>query len=78
MTTTELKLNLLERLALVQDASLLLRLKQVFDRELVATDDLSEGELAELREIERRQESGEDTYVSMEEAMRMAHEAVVK
>ena len=55
-----------------------MRLKQVFDRELVATDDLSEGELAELREIERRQERGEDTYVSMEEAMRMAHEAVVK
>ena len=78
MSTSELKLNLLERLALVQDASLLLRLKQVFDRELVATDELSESELAELREIERRQESGEDAYVSMEQAMRMAHEALRK
>jgi len=78
MSTSELKLYLLERLALVQDVALLHRLKQVFDRELVAADELSESELAELREIERRQESGEDAYVSMEEAMRMAHEALGK
>lgn len=74
MSTSELKLNLLERLALVQDAGLLQRLKQVFDRELVGSDDFTEDELAELQEIDRRRMAGLDTYLSMEDAMRMIRE----
>ncbi len=52
MSTSELKLNLLERLALIQDAGLLHRLKQVFDRELAEPDGFTEEELVELQEID--------------------------
>jgi len=78
MSTSELKLNLLERLALVQDVDLLHRLKQIFDRELAEPDGFTEEELVELQEIDRRRKAGLDAYVSMEEAMRMIREAVVK
>ncbi len=74
MSTSELKLNLLERLALVQDAGLLQRLKQVFDQELAESDDFTHDELAELNEIDRRRKAGLDTYLSMEDAMRMIRE----
>lgn len=74
MSTSELKLNLLERLALVQDAGLLQRLKQVFDQELTESDDFTDDELAELQEIDRRRKAGLDTYFSMEDAMRMIRE----
>ncbi|HQV75044.1 MAG: hypothetical protein KBA60_05495 [Flavobacteriales bacterium] len=74
MSTSELKLNLLERLALVQDAGLLQRLKQVFDQELAESDDFTDDELAELNEIDRRRKAGLDTYLSMEDAMRMIRE----
>jgi len=74
MSTSELKLNLLERLALVQDAGLLQRLKQVFDQELTESDDFTDDELAELKEIDRRRKAGLDTYLSMEDAMRMIRE----
>ena len=75
MSTSDLKLSLMERLALVQDAGFLQRLKQIFDKELGASDDFSEEELAELQEIERRRLSG-DQSVSREEAMRMARQAL--
>ncbi len=78
MSTSDLKLSLLERLALVQDAGFLQRLKQIFDKELGAAEDFTPEELDELREIERRRLSGEDKYVSMEEAMRMARQALEK
>ena len=74
MSPSELKLNLLERLALVQDAGLLQRLKQVFDQELAESDDFTDDELAELNEIDRRRKAGLDTYLSMEDAMRMIRE----
>lgn len=78
MSTSDLKLNLMERLILEQDVTFLQRIKDLFDRRQGANVDFSEDELAELREIERKQESGEDAYVSMEEAMRMAREALGK
>ena len=78
MSTSELKLNLLERLALVQDEGLLHRLKQIFDRELAEPDGFTEEELVELQEIDRRRKAGLDAYLSMEDAMRMIREAVVK
>ncbi|MEO8069126.1 MAG: hypothetical protein ABI599_15620 [Flavobacteriales bacterium] len=77
MSTSDLKLNLMERLLLEQDATFLQRIKDLFDRRVRAEVDFTEAEL-ELREIERKQESGEDAYVSMEEAMRMAREALGK
>jgi hypothetical protein len=74
MSTSDLKLNLLERLALVQDAAFLQRLKQIFDNELASSEDFTEDELAELREIDRRRKAGLDTYLSVEDAMRMIRE----
>lgn len=74
MSTSELKLDLMERLALVQDAGVLQRLKKIFDKELGGDDDFTEEELAELREIDRRRKAGLDTYLPMEEALRMIRE----
>jgi hypothetical protein len=76
MSTSDLKLSLVQRLLLEQDATFLRRIKDLFDRREHTDVDLTDDELAELREIERKQESGEDAYVSMEEAMRMAREAL--
>ena len=78
MSTSDLKLSLVQRLLLEQDATFLRRIKDLFDRREHTDVDLTDDELAELREIERKQESGEDAYVSMEDAMRMAREALGK
>ncbi len=78
MSTSDLKLNLVQRLLLEQDATFLSRIKDLFDRRESTEVDFTEDELTELREIERKQESGEDAYVTMEEAMRMAREALGK
>jgi hypothetical protein len=78
MSTSDLKLSLVQRLLLEQDATFLRRIKDLFDRREHPDVDLTDDELAELREIERKQESGEDAYVSMEDAMRMAREALGK
>ncbi|MEZ4759465.1 MAG: hypothetical protein R2810_06725 [Flavobacteriales bacterium] len=74
MDTSELKLDLLERLALVQDAGFLQRLKKLFDRELGPGNDFTEEELLELQAIDRRRREGLDTYLSVEDAMRMIRE----
>ncbi|MFN6177644.1 MAG: hypothetical protein ACK46G_08930 [Flavobacteriales bacterium] len=76
MSTSDLKLSLVQRLLLEQDATFLRRIKDLFDRRERTDVDFTDEELSELREIERKQESGEDAYVSMEEAMRMAREAL--
>lgn len=78
MSTSDLKLSLVQRLLLEQDATFLRRIKDLFDRRERTDVDFTDDELAELREIERKQESGEDAYVSMEDAMRMAREALGK
>jgi len=74
MNTSELKLDLLERLALVQDAGFLQRLKKLFDRELGPGNDFTEEEILELQAIDRRRREGLDTYLSVEDAMRMIRE----
>ena len=74
MSTSGLKLSLMGRLALVQDAGFLQRQKQIFDHELGSSDDFTEEELAELQEIDRRRKAGLDTYLSVEDAMRMISE----
>jgi len=75
MSTSDLKLNLLERLALVQAPGFLLRIKKVFDNELPGSKEFTDDELAELREIDLRRKAGLDTYLSVEDAMRMIREA---
>jgi hypothetical protein len=78
MSTSDLKLSLMERLLLEKDTAFLQRIKDLFDRHGRSDVDFTEEEMVELREIERRQESSEDAYVSMDEAMRMAREALGK
>ena len=55
-------------------SGLLQRIKQVFDNELPGSDEFTEDEFAELREIDRRRKAGLDTYLSVEDAMRMIRE----
>ncbi|MBS1546321.1 MAG: hypothetical protein JST38_03035 [Bacteroidetes bacterium] len=71
MTAIDLRAEILQLLQQEESTGLLERIRSLLKRQQ-DTEELSDEELAELREIERRQESGEDTYVSMEEAMRMA------
>lgn len=78
MSTSDLKLSLMERLLLEKDTAFLQRIKDLFDRHGRSDVDFTEEEMVELRQIERRQESGEDAYVSMDEAMRIAREALGK
>jgi|APTNR8051073442_1049403.scaffolds.fasta_scaffold05366_5 hypothetical protein len=75
MTAIDLRAEILQLLQKEESTGLLERIRSLLKRQQDA-DQLNEEELAELREIERRQESGEDDYVSMEEAMRMARGAL--
>lgn len=75
MTAMDLRTEILQLLQKEESTGLLERIRSLLKRQQDARH-LSEEELAELREIEGRQESGEDTYVSMEEAMRMARGAL--
>ncbi|HMZ50311.1 MAG TPA: hypothetical protein PLP28_15105, partial [Flavobacteriales bacterium] len=75
MTAIDLRAEILQLLQKEESTGLLERIRSLLKRQQ-DTDQLNEEELAELREIERRQESGEDAYVSMEEAMRMARGAL--
>lgn len=76
MSTAELKLNLLERLVLVQDNGVLQRLKEFLDKEVGELPDLTDEEVAELDELQRRRLDGTDVYVPLDEAMRIAREAL--
>jgi len=77
MSTSELKLNLLERLILVQDNGLLRRVKALLDNEEVGTE-LTDEDVAELEAIRARVRSGEEQGYSMQEALRIAREALGK
>ena len=78
MSTSDLKLNLMERLALVKDAGFLQRLKQIFDKELGDQDDFTEEELAEWDAEHEKALRGEGISYSWEEVKRMAREALKK
>ena len=75
MTAIDLRAEILQLLQQEESTGLLERIRSLLKRQQ-DTEELSDEELAELREIERRQESGEDAYVSMEEALRMARGAL--
>ncbi|MBS1941597.1 MAG: hypothetical protein JST38_12055 [Bacteroidetes bacterium] len=75
MTAIDLRAEILQLLQKEESTGLLERIRSLLKRQQ-DTEGLSDEELAELCEIERRQESGEDAYVSMEEALRMARGAL--
>lgn len=77
MSTSDLKLNLMERLLLVHDTGLLERVKQFLDQEL-GEDDMVAAELAELEADHERAIRGEGEFYTIDEAMRMAREALNK
>ncbi|MBK9598122.1 MAG: hypothetical protein IPO60_07285 [Flavobacteriales bacterium] len=77
MNTSELKLNLLERLILVQDNGLLRRVKALLDNEAVG-EELTDEDVAELEAIRARVRSGEEQGYPMQEALRIAREALGK
>ncbi|MEO8589203.1 MAG: hypothetical protein ABI432_07545 [Flavobacteriales bacterium] len=77
MSTSDLKLNLMERLLLVHDAGLLERVKQFLDQEL-GEDEMTAGEFAELEADHERAIRGEGEFYTIDEAMRSAHEALKK
>jgi len=76
MSTSDLKLDLIQRVLFTDDVYLLERVRAILDRESIAAEDFTDEEIAELEEIDRRRKAGLDTYVSAEEAMRMAREAL--
>lgn len=69
MSTSDLKLNLMERLALVQDAGFLQRLKQIFDMELGVDEDFTEEDLAELDRRRAEYLRGDGTSYTAEESL---------
>lgn len=77
MSTSELKLSLLERLILVQDNGVLRRVKALLDNEESSTE-LTDEDVAELEAIRTRVRSGEEEGYSMQEALRIAREALGK
>ena len=77
MSTSELKLDLLERLVLLQDHSVLRKIKALLDSEEVS-EELTDEEVAELEQLRKRRLDGSESYVPLEEAMRMAREALKK
>lgn len=77
MSTSELKLDLLERLIQLQDNDILRKIKALLDSDEVS-EELTDDELAELEELRKRRLDGSETYVPLEEAMRMAREALKK
>ncbi len=77
MSTPELKLDLLERLIQLQDNDILRKIKALLDSDEVS-EELTDDELAELEELRKRRLDGSETYVPLEEAMRMAREALKK
>ena len=77
MSTSELKLNLLERLILVQDNGVLQKIKALLDKEEVG-EELTDEDVAELEAIRTRVRSGEEQGYTMQEALRIAREALGK
>ena len=75
MSTIDLRTEIVQLLQKERNESVLTTIRSLLKRDekgedFVITDD----ELAELEEIDRRRKAGLDTYVSLDEAMRMIRE----
>ncbi len=86
MNIAKLKLDLIQCILSINDEQALVRVLKFMNESLPSErSSVSEGavaygmteqELAELQEIERQQINGEDEYIPMDEAIRMAREAL--
>ncbi|MCB9183530.1 MAG: hypothetical protein H6591_06390 [Flavobacteriales bacterium] len=74
MSTSDLKLNLMERLLHENDRSVLDRIRELFERRDSEDVDFTDAELAELEALRTKRVNGETQGLSREESMRLLRE----
>ena len=75
MSATDLRTEIVRLLQQERNESILATIRALLKRDEKGTDfDITDDELAELEEIDRRRKAGQDTYVGLDEAMRMIRE----
>ena len=75
MSATDLRTEIVQLLQQERNESILATIRALLKRDEKGTDfDITDDELAELEEIDRRRKAGQDTYVGLDEAMRMIRE----
>lgn len=75
MSAIDLRAEIVQLLQQERNESILATIRSLLKRDEKGEGfDITDDELAELEEIDRRRKSGLDTYVSLDEAMRMIRE----
>jgi hypothetical protein len=75
MSAIDLRTEIVQLLQKERNESILATIRSLLKREEEGEDfNITDDELAELEEIDRRRKAGLDTYVSLDEAMRMIRE----
>ncbi len=75
MSSIDLRTEIVQLLQSERNESVLATIRSLLKRDSKGQDfDITDDELAELEEIDRRRKAGLDTYVSLDEAMRMIRE----
>lgn len=75
MSSIDLRTEIVQLLQSERNESVLATIRSLLKRDSKGQDfDITDDELAELEEIDRRHKAGLDTYVSLDEAMRMIRE----
>lgn len=75
MSAIDLRAEMVQLVQQERNESILATIRSLLKRDEKGEGfDITDDELAELEEIDRRRKSGLDTYVSLDEAMRMIRE----
>ncbi|MCC6399490.1 MAG: hypothetical protein IT227_01910 [Flavobacteriales bacterium] len=75
MSAIDLRAEIIQLVQQERNESILATIRSLLKRDEKGEGfDITDDELAELEEIDRRRKSGLDTYVSLDEAMRMIRE----
>lgn len=75
MSAIDLRTEIVQLLQKERNESILTTIRSLLKRDDKGENfDITDDELAELEEIDRRRKAGLDTYVSLDEAMRMIRE----
>lgn len=78
MSTSDLKLNLVQRLLSENDRAFLDRIRDLFERRDAEDVDFTEAELAELETLRVKRLSGETNGLPLEEALRQLRDRLKK
>jgi hypothetical protein len=78
MSTSDLKLSLMERLLRENDRSVLDRIRALFDRRDAEDVDFTDAELAELEALRSKRISGETKGLSREDSIRSLRDRLKK